>query len=507
MESNWGADEAPDDPAFYDAINRLSGAAVKGSMAPAPTTRRGLALAGSKVAREAPTVSPPRRRPRPASVELGSDTRSRIIQGEDERRGVGGPSLDSPGLGGGPEGEAAAGRERCTKDQPSRSRSTTLAAVEIAADGLWSLVAGQGWYPWCRVGDEERAKNDQLDEGKAFGQSRVLHESIECLREGYGKLPKAPHFEEQIGHLELDKESEMLCKYISDAISQMNDESKALADKSVQPSATAARRAAIVAAYRRMVSILILCLRQAFLVGVSVLHDGEASSDRQDSHSMRGCFTAATMQPLIMIAHWIDALCGTMCAGPWLRPKDPAAEPGWQDTKGKADAAGDEMESLWHEIQRFQRQLQSAAEALEEEVGEGRERIMNGHAFETEKKARQRSIEAQEGPKRFLVAVRRRRPAADADEEQDEADYEKKHGWRLWEDERLLDAMRKGLGSDERAVLSLVPGRSRGEIAERMGDLRRWMRLRFATMGLVPPRWCYRHEAEEGKGEKRARRC
>ncbi|GAB0132279.1 hypothetical protein EsDP_00000720 [Epichloe bromicola] len=69
--------------------------------------------------------------------------------------------------------------------------------------------------------------------------------------------------------------------------------------------------------------------------------------------------------------------------------------------------------------------------------------------------------------------------------------YHQKHGWYIWEDEMILDMIRKVKSPDAKALVEQFPWRTVAEVKERVKDLRARMKLKFETQGRQPPKWCY----------------
>lgn len=69
--------------------------------------------------------------------------------------------------------------------------------------------------------------------------------------------------------------------------------------------------------------------------------------------------------------------------------------------------------------------------------------------------------------------------------------YYQKHGWYIWEDEIILDMIRKVKSPNIKVLAKQFPWRTVAEVEQRVMDLRARMKLKFETQGRQPPKWCY----------------
>lgn len=106
----------------------------------------------------------------------------------------------------------------------------------------------------------------------------------------------------------------------------------------------------------------------------------------------------------------------------------------------------------------------------------------------------QRKSEAQDRQMQLFIGSIQRMSKPETTERQLSASdeyFEKYGGWYKWEDERLLNMIRRVEKPDVQALVPLVPGRRVKEVAQRVKDLRERMRIKYETTGIAPPLWCY----------------
>ncbi|KAH7312172.1 hypothetical protein B0I35DRAFT_480652 [Stachybotrys elegans] len=96
----------------------------------------------------------------------------------------------------------------------------------------------------------------------------------------------------------------------------------------------------------------------------------------------------------------------------------------------------------------------------------------------------------------YIQSARRKRgldnPPQAPSRRQHRKEYaEKNDGWHFWEDDRILQTIRKPPASGAIDLDNLIPGRSLAETTERVRTIRDRGRQLFEAEGRAPPKWCY----------------
>ncbi|KZZ96831.1 hypothetical protein AAL_04060 [Moelleriella libera RCEF 2490] len=113
-------------------------------------------------------------------------------------------------------------------------------------------------------------------------------------------------------------------------------------------------------------------------------------------------------------------------------------------------------------------------------------------------KERLQRWEAQERKRRRLREEETRKAAYErhmklfvASTQDPRRNYYDKWGWKMEEDEKLLDAIRRIESPAMDVLVRYTPGRTLEDVRERVKHLRNRMRNKFERQGQRPPRWCY----------------
>ncbi|ODA80814.1 hypothetical protein RJ55_03774 [Drechmeria coniospora] len=161
------------------------------------------------------------------------------------------------------------------------------------------------------------------------------------------------------------------------------------------------------------------------------------------------------------------------------------------------------------EVAGIRHRQEAQARSAQDELGKTRTRLQMEReelirtermVLKAEKERARKAHEKREAQlQRFMASARRildgRMKNGPWERQSQEERYLAKHGWHLWEDERLLDKLKDSKSPPIHALShqdleAVMPQRSLEEIAKRVSYLRNKMRLLYEVQKQEPPWWC-----------------
>ncbi|KAH7013288.1 hypothetical protein EDB80DRAFT_368040 [Ilyonectria destructans] len=173
-----------------------------------------------------------------------------------------------------------------------------------------------------------------------------------------------------------------------------------------------------------------------------------------------------------------------------------------QKQQKERESQAEQMQLFLKSIQRMNKPEAPPRQPSSREEDLSGQRELQRQDWQTQQKERkeqiqqmqQRKSEAQDRQMQLFIGSIQRMSKPETTERQLSASdeyFEKYGGWYKWEDERLLNMIRRVEKPDVQALAPLVPGRRVKEVAQRVKDLRERMRIKYETTGIAPPLWCY----------------
>ena len=236
--------------------------------------------------------------------------------------------------------------------------------------------------------------------------------------------------------------------------------------------------AALQALYKRIIPMLVIALKRACRLGGSGV---ETDKHLEILEQEQGVFTVATLQIGLRIVHSIVELLKPIEEHLYLTGPPPNVPKGRLVAYNRRLRFGTLARGVQDGLLKGMRQLKYLAEAP-------RRRREAQAMYE----ARQMEIQRIEEANDRQMALFVQSTMSQGYEKQRARDqYFARHGWHLWEDEKLLGVMRVVSSPDMSILARRVPPRSIGEVIARVADLRDMMRTKYELDGKVPPKWCY----------------
>ncbi|POR32263.1 Uncharacterized protein TPAR_07527 [Tolypocladium paradoxum] len=539
-----GADEAPEDPMFYQTLNERSRAGLDATSrpderqndsreaeeqlqkelreqeedthmsggsdddagdgrakqplgAPDPEAVGGLQhdrkrRRGKKAAQGTKAKARPERRSRQqqtGSVDLATpDEEQAAVSQTPEERGEGDERAEND--------EDANGEGDNDENEGDEEESGGQEPVDITSDGLRGMVKLMGHPGWTNEGkqyadellrQEDESEKEWMDRNSTYlkgnGRCKRLYAEVHHLLKLCQGVPKPPDFGGQIGYFCEQKEA---VEKAFNAIQASVDSIVANMDKSMTRSArnsdqrsTSAKKA-VKSLYRRIIPLLVLCLQQAFLVGVA--------DAIEDDTPEEGQFTACTIRPQLIITEWIVRLYDVLREE--LESNRPQAPTDSMKEQKILDTAAEKRRYLEKHVEKFHSRLKLAKAELKRRANAPR---LRQQAIDKDRRAQaareERERQVRESRDRqmqlFAESTQRMRAAERRDE------YYEKHGWYLWEDERLLGMIQRVVSPEAVALQACLPRRSLEELKRRVDEIRDKSRRKIEAAGYRPPAWCY----------------
>ncbi|KAH7161562.1 hypothetical protein EDB81DRAFT_626007, partial [Dactylonectria macrodidyma] len=367
------------------------------------------------------------------------------------------------------------------------------------------LVSKMGYIGWAgnknwedqftvRQGQTKPAWFKQHDEFLKPQRCKALFRYLDRLRTLCHDIPKAPDFGGQSEYLRqqsdaIGKSVAHINALVSHICKSVNEQIALLAEQ--KPHRVKWGKTAVETIHKKIVPMLVLVLMEGFLAGGVV-----TISSGKTFVSAKGQFTTSTLDLPQRIMGWLQRLYEVVMAYAIVDPFQPVSDA--KTNVLKTQLAKNQREKLRKSLQDVDEVLRQAVDKLD----------YNAHAPQRAKEAAEKNLafrialekkqqeerEAQDRQMQLFVGSIRRMQKPQPSEtrsSQGEEYFEKFGGWYKWEDERLLNMLRKVEKPDVRALVPLVPGRMVEEVAQRLTDLRERMRLKYEQAGIVPPLWCY----------------
>ncbi|UNI18086.1 hypothetical protein JDV02_004377 [Purpureocillium takamizusanense] len=312
---------------------------------------------------------------------------------------------------------------------------------------MLKLMAKRGWTGDNDYADEllphghERGTNWLKRHAKELGTKdlralfQMTYELIRILK----RIPRIPKYQQQAGHLRAEKET------IKTALEAVGRATARVTDPRLQ--LTKAARTGIC---KKVMPMLVLCLREAVLVGTLV------TSDAGVPLPVEGLLIPSALELPRLVLAWCLQLY--MVLEPQLdENRIQAATKNEKMTLTNRRRIKTYLGDLLHKLkqaddplnQRLHRQM---ATQMQQETRRIREKEARD---ERDKQERQMQL-VREASQRILI----------------EDKYLRDHGWRIWEDEALRDTLDKVSNPKIETLVGLVPGRTEYEVRRRVAELR-----------------------------------
>ncbi|KAF5007636.1 hypothetical protein FDECE_6022 [Fusarium decemcellulare] len=436
--------------------------------------------------------------PRPTENEEEPET-------EDEDEDV--PESDQA-----PDGSESEAHEDSLFIDPSGEDEATI-RVKIHGRMVQKLFTLMTFSAWTgkRKWDEDVRVVGKSEPEKPAGRSKALMVDLNGLWGLCLGVPRAPRFESQHAYQRenaaafkksistISRRVERYASYITTRMGSSETNTKELENG----------RIAVNQLYTRIIPMLVLILKQAFLAGCD-----ESSGKNAGSVKQNGEFTKYILQLLERTAGWIKRLGHVMLGWLELHPPKLATQ---------SIAERDRVRNIQTYRQQLIADTGSLQKALEEALKQHGELVKAPERDRREQERRERALREREEQEkklreaqdlqmqRFILSTQRKRLSRPTAHRSTQAlneaanqstwvasqslsgdEYFEKHGgWRYWEDDRLLNTIRNTLRPNYRVLTDMLPGRSLEEVEQRAKHLRRNIRQKYEKAGWQPPAWSY----------------
>ncbi|KHN99012.1 uncharacterized protein MAM_02710 [Metarhizium album ARSEF 1941] len=370
---------------------------------------------------------------------------------------------------------------------------TSVSTFNLDCDGLTTMITamgGRGWMDqrgeWAdgllRIEEESRAASEVIG---ANDCKKLFHEIIALWR-SLKDIPKAPSLNLQARYLrEHSRKIQKHLKLVRTLTGQVkSDASKSNLRRGNSKSkrnvhAQGQQRDLLKRIHGMLIPALVLALKEALLLG--------GYSRLRTKPEVIGCkgglFMACTLQFALRVVGFIDQLYGVAMAHlPPEKEKESAAATARRRTRMEFANC---MQVLKPRILAGMNELKRLAESppLQVQLAE------RSRSLREAQEERDRIIRQKKDEQMMLFVASTKRMPEDTPKPRDE--YYDRHGWRLWEDEVLLGVIRKTRSPNLVLLTRQVPGRSLGEVTNRVIELREWIKAKYEAAGVLPPKWCY----------------
>ncbi|KND88589.1 hypothetical protein TOPH_06748 [Tolypocladium ophioglossoides CBS 100239] len=422
------------------------------------------------------------RRQRTGSVDLATpDEEQAAVSQTPEERG---------------EGDEDEEADKADEDANGEGDNGEEKTVDITSDGLRGMVRLVGHRGWTNEGgqyaDELLRQEDESEKEwmgrnskylKGDGRCKRLYAEVHHLLKLYQGGPKFPDLDGQIVYLREQKEAiEEAVNAIQASIDGIvTDMEKTMTNfaRNVDKRWKWAKEAAK-SLYRRIIPLLVLCFKQSFLVGTAAVMEDDTPEEGQ--------FKACTIQPQLVITRWIVLLYDVLRDELENNPPRPTTDA--KKEQENLDTVAKQRGYLGKHLDRFHERLKLAKKELKGRTDAPRLRqqaIENDRQAQAAREEKERNMrEARDRQMQLFAESTQRMRAAEPRDE-----YYEKQGWYLWEDERLLDMIRRVVSPDVYALQACLPRRSLEELKRRVVELRDESRRKYEAAGFAPPMWCY----------------
>lgn len=449
------------------------------------TTRtRGKKSARGKKAKAKAKAKPVRksRQQRTGSVDLATpEEEQAAVSQTPEERGEG--------------DEDANGEGDKDEDEGDEEESGEKETIPITSDGLRGMVKLMGRRGWTNEGSEyayellrqgDESEEEWLDRNgrclKGGGRCKQLYAEVHHLLKLCQGVPQFPDLDGQIGYLDEQKVAvKKAVNAIQASIDGVVKDIKMVMTKSTRNVDKRWRSAkeAVNSLYLRIIPLLVLCLKQAFLVGTT--------ATMEDDTPEEGQFIACTIQPQLVITRRIAFLYDVLREELENKPPRPVADS--REEQETSDPAAKQRAYLGQHLDKFYKRLKQAMAELKRRADAPRLRqqaMENHRRVQAAREERERNVrEARDRQMQlFAESTQRMRAAQPRDE------YYEKHGWYLAEDEALVKLMKEFASPDAYTLKAAVKGRGLEELVRRVDKLRDSSRRKHEARGVRPPWWC-----------------
>ncbi|CAM1505716.1 Fc.00g113530.m01.CDS01 [Cosmosporella sp. VM-42] len=376
---------------------------------------------------------------------------------------------------------------------------------------------GKDWVQELLIQEDETEESWLKRQRNYVGRSlcRDLLKRLVRLRDHCHEMPRAPDFRAQCEYLRthdvaLRRLSGHIRKLVADICTKMladteppaNDQADSDCDYRVWA------QKAVKDLYKRIIPLLILILREAFLFG-GTLH--KANEDKLPVKEYE--FTSSTLAILIRAMGWTQRLFNAMKAeleAHPLKPMTSAEEEVLRIATSRRMKTEGPLRNLGKSFGRAINQLDQLATAPQEKkeaeerdkaIRAERERQEREH-WQDEERKMQRFVQSTQRMAQGVMRFHHRasqpsswesRPNPREHRPHRDEYFERHGGWYYWEDDRLLNMVRKVLRPNVGELVKLVPHRSARELEERVKSLKDRMRMKYEISNMEPPLWCYHH--------------
>lgn len=397
-------------------------------------------------------------------------------------------------------------------DVPGQAGSSPT--TEISSEFLSLLVSKMSEKGWAEDSDWLTEFAPKVDQDSAVWlrkhvtsirskQCRSLFRHLSVLREITSEMPKSPDIDEQFDFLR-EKKSYLDTAFSSirglvDQIARKISSEIGMADEETDSEEPRRVGQIVASLHSKIIPMLVLVLREAFMVGGHQL----SAKNGQRLPLEKGEFTSSTLQILLRIIGWTQRLHKNMWEYLQCYPPKPVNETKTainlvaRRQRGR-EKAGGYLDKVQAEFRKSMETLDRLARAPElERQARENDRKMKLHR---EQKDRERR-EAQERQWQLFVcstqqlgSAARSTPAPQQGHQGSSEDYYQRYGgWHYWEDDKLLNTIRKVLRPNMSVLATRVPSRSVAEVEQRVKELKDRMREKYEQSNMVPPQWCYHY--------------
>lgn len=273
---------------------------------------------------------------------------------------------------------------------------------------------------------------------------------------------------------------------------------------------------------KRIIPMLVLLLKEAFMLG------GVEGVGKTMSPSDKCEFTSTTLQFVVRVTRWMKRLYGVMTA--FYEAHPPKSISSLQAENNRKSR--EQRSHLSTPLDQMIKSINRAVEQLDRRVNapqHRKEAEANDKALRSYREKRERErIEAEDiQMQRFIQSTqreprRRHEPQFSSSMLRSSAPqsgmievseagspapnhsvlyqgkpdeyFVKNGGWYFWEDDRLLNMIRKVLKPNIAVLQELLPHRTEGQVGDRVAVLKDRVRARYEAAETDPPLWCYHHE-------------
>lgn len=300
-------------------------------------------------------------------------------------------------------------------------------------------------------GNHESASDWQKRHGVQLGTHnlRILFDRAHRLMKVIEPIPRVPQYGEQVDYFRDKKEDiEKALNSVQRATVRVVGEMSSEEDS---PDLRKRRgKAARKAICGKIMPMLTLCLKEAFLVGTNLTSDIDAPLPAE------GIFIPSALDLLRLVLDWCLQLYEALA-------------PQLDETQLRPETK--DAQTALNNRRRLRTYLEHSHRTLKKARNPAEERLRRQQAIEMSEEARKRREEKakdeREKQERQMQLVREASQRILIEDK-----YLKEHGWHMWEDEALRDTIEKVSNPKIETLVSLVPSRTVDEVRQRVSELR-----------------------------------